>query len=91
MDYIYKLITNIVCTLAVIAFFLPFWYITCFGVNFVAAKFIISPIIGTQVCLALNTAFNTTVFTKDILPVLYATACLIGSILFKSHLNINED
>lgn len=91
MEYIYKLITNIVYTLVVIAFFLPFWYIVCFGVNFMTAKFIITPIIGTQVCLALNTALNTTVFTKDILPVLYATAWLIGSIMFKSHLNVNED
>lgn len=91
MNYISKVVLNIICTLVVIILFLPFWYIVCFGANFVVAKFIIAPIIGSQVCLALNTAFHTSVFTKDILPVLYATAWLVGNILFKSHLSIDEN
>lgn len=62
-----------------------------FGINWFLAEFIITPIIGAQVCFALNTVFNTTVFTKDILPVLYATACFVGCILFKSKLKIEKD
>ena len=65
--------------------------VICFGFNWVIAKFIVTPIIGVQVCFALNTVFNTTVFTKDIMPVLYATACFIGRILFKSKLKIESD
>ena len=65
--------------------------VICFGLNWLIAKFIVTPIIGTQVCFALNTVFNTTVFTKDIMPVLYATACFIGRILFKSKLKIESD
>ena len=62
-----------------------------FGINWFLAKFIITPIIGAQVCFALNTVFNTTVFTKDILPVLYATACFVGCILFKSELKVENN
>ena len=65
--------------------------VICFGLNWVIAKFIVTPIIGIQVCFALNTVFNTTVFTKDIMPVLYASACFIGRILFKSKLKIESD
>lgn len=65
--------------------------VICFGLNWLIAKFIVTPIIGTQVCFALNTVFNTAVFTKDILPVLYATACFIGRILFKSKLKVEKD
>ena len=68
-----------------------FYDIICFGVNWVLAKFIITPIIGAQVCFALNTVFNTAVFTKDILPVLYATACFVGSTLFKSKLKVEKN
>lgn len=65
--------------------------VICFGLNWLIAKFIVTPIIGTQVCFALNTVFNTAVFTKDILPVLYATACFVGRILFKSKLKVEND
>ena len=65
--------------------------VICFGFNWFIAKFIVTPIIGAQVCFALNTVFNTTMFTKDIMPVLYATACFIGRILFKSKLKIESD
>lgn len=65
--------------------------VICFGLNWLIAKFIVTPIIGAQVCFALNTVFNTTVFTKDSMPVLYATACFIGRILFKSKLKIESD
>lgn len=65
--------------------------VICFGLNWVIAKFIVTPIIGAQICFALNTVFNTTVFTKDILPVLYATACFVGRILFKSKLKVEND
>ena len=65
--------------------------VICFGLNWVIAKFIVTPIIGVQVCFALNTVFNTTVFTKDIMPVLYATACFVGRILFKSKLKIESN
>lgn len=65
--------------------------VICFGLNWFIAKFIVTPIIGAQVCFALNTVFNTTMFTKDIMPVLYATACFIGRILFKSKLKIESD
>ena len=68
-----------------------FGNVICFGLNWLIAKFIVTPIIGAQVCFALNTVFNTTVFTKDILPVLYATACFVGRILFKSKLKIEKD
>ena len=64
--------------------------VICFGLNWLIAKFIVTPIIGVQVCFALNTVFNTTVFTEDIMPVLYATACFIVRILFKSKLKIEE-
>ena len=65
-------------------FLVLFSDVICFGLNWLIAKFIVTPIIGAQVCFALNIVFNTAVFTKDILPVLYATACFIGRILFKS-------
>lgn len=65
--------------------------VICFGLNWLIAKFIVTPIIGVQVCFALNTVFNTTVFTKDILPVLYATACFVGRILFKSKLKVENN
>ena len=65
--------------------------VICFGLNWLIAKFIVTPIIGTQVCFALNTVFNTAVFTKDILPVLYATSCFVGRILFKSKLKVETD
>ena len=65
--------------------------VICFGLNWLIAKFIVTPIIGAQVCFALNTVFNTAVFTKDILPVLCATACFVGRILFKSKLKVENN
>ena len=72
-------------------FLVLFGDVICFGLNWLIAKFIVTPIIGAQVCFALNTVFNTAVFTKDILPVLYATACFVGRILFKSKLKVEND
>ncbi len=72
-------------------FLVLFGDVICFGLNWLIAKFIVTPIIGAQVCFALNTVFNTAVFTKDILPVLYATACFVGRILFKSKLKVEKD
>lgn len=77
---------------AVIAIVLSLFVdVISFGINWFLAKFIITPIIGAQVCFALNTVFNTAVFTKDILPVLYATACFVGRILFKSKLKVENN
>lgn len=85
-----SIIGTVVAAIAVILLAL-FSDIVDFGVNYILAKFIIAPLIGAQVCFALNTVFNTVVFNKDILPVLYATASFVSRILFKSKLKVEKD
>ena len=85
-----SIIGIVVAEIAVILLAL-FSDIVDFGINYILAKFIIAPLIGAQVCFALNTVFNTVVFNKDILPVLYATASFVGRILFKSKLKVEKD
>lgn len=85
-----SIIGIVVAEIAVILLSL-FSDIVDFGINYIIAKFIIAPLIGAQVCFALNTVFNTVVFNKDILPVLYATASFVGRILFKSKLKVEKD
>lgn len=85
-----SIIGTVVAAIAVILLSL-FSDIVAFGINYILAKFIIAPLIGAQVCFALNTVFNTVVFNKDILPVLYATASFVGRILFKSKLKVEKD
>lgn len=57
--------------------------IISFAVQWLVAKFIIAPLIGAQICFALNTVFSTDVFTLEFFPLCYATAALVGSLLFK--------
>ena len=56
--------------------FVSFW------VNFVIAKFIFVPFFGISICNTLNQLFNTTSFTTQLLPLVYAWTCLIGSVFF---------
>lgn len=58
--------------------------IISFAVQWLVAKFIIAPLIGAQICFALNTVFSTDVFTLEFFPLCYATAALVGSLVFKS-------
>lgn len=55
-----------------------------FAINFFTAKCIIFPLIGANVCYALNLALNTNIFTEATFPVIFATASLVGNILFKN-------
>ena len=55
-----------------------------FAVHWLVAKFIVVPLIGAQICFALNTVFSTDIFTLDFLTLFYETAALVGSLVFKS-------
>ena len=54
-----------------------------FALHWLVAKFIVAPLIGAQVCYALNTVLSTSVFTVELFPLCYATAALVGSLLFE--------
>lgn len=57
--------------------------IVSFVLNWLLAKFVITPLIGVQICFALNTVFSTNVFTVSFFPLCYATAAFIGTLIFK--------
>lgn len=56
--------------------FVSFW------VNFILAKFIFVPLFGISICNTLNQLFNTTSFTTQLLPLVYAWICLICGVFF---------
>lgn len=53
-----------------------------FWVNFILAKFIFVPLFGISICNTLNRLFNTTSFTTQLLPSVYAWICLICGVFF---------
>lgn len=53
-----------------------------FWVNFILAKFIFVPLFGISICNTLNQLFNTTSFTTQLLPLVYAWICLICGVFF---------
>lgn len=61
-----------------------FWDVIGFAVNFLIAKYILFHLIGTNVCYALNLVLSTNIFTEATFPVIFATASLVGSVLFKN-------
>lgn len=61
-----------------------FWDVIGFAANFLIAKYILFPLIGTNVCYALNLVLSTNIFTEATFPVIFATASLVGSVLFKN-------
>lgn len=61
-----------------------FWEVVAFAINFLQAKYILFPLIGTNICYALNLVLNTNIFTEATFPVIFATASFVGSVLFKN-------
>lgn len=64
--------------------FIIFGYVIAFWINTLFARYVLCPLIGSDICYALNLVLNTDIFTLSNLPVIFATASFVGGVLFKS-------